>query len=171
MAQLRKRLQPGPPSKYSSASPNPGFVEIPYTDPEPPVPETPVSRELLPRGTDKPRDIPKPPSEPIPSRGTDEPRDFPDEVETAPVSGGPFMPAEPEMAPATPSTPSDVMNAQPTSTLRQPPSIFGESEVGSSLFGKAGGLLEGGYGVPTTVGGQDDPSSLIRALLKILNQG
>lgn len=55
---------------------------------------------------------------------------------------------------------------------RTPTPQGGVFSPGQRLFGRADGLLEGGYGVPESAGvGGDDPSALIEQLLALLGGG
>lgn len=114
--------------------------------------------------------------------GGAEPMRVPEGVTVAPTSYSNVPASSNTMsAPATPRAPSPSVGGSPLvnpgGETRRPPlessgasaALFGAPE-GGDLFGGAGGLNEGGYGLPG-MGGTAPPTKLMQALFDALNRG
>jgi hypothetical protein len=111
-----------------------------------------------------------------PSREADSPRD-------RVTTGGPAIQRIPPSSGIEDLLSSDMGGGQATPTRPRTPApmaeegssaFLGGSDPNSRLFGRAGGLLEGGLGVPDALGGgasAEDPSALIEQLLAMLGGG
>mgnify|MGYP001575496847 CR=1 FL=1 len=80
--------------------------------------------------------------------------------------------APPAVSPAAPPMSAPPSLRQPTAPPASPApyqstsQLYDQASSSSPLFGKAGGLLHGGLGVPKTSDGSGDITELLMALLK-----
>lgn len=95
--------------------------------------------------------------------------------ESSNVLQTPLSPRAPSPIAMQPQTPnvlaseSGVGPQRPSFTSRSV--LFGESPARAGLFGGAGGLDQGGYGVMSTEGGAPSPTALMLQLVRMLNSG
>lgn len=141
---------------------------VPDQAPEPPGAELPNRRDA---GAEW--------SEGEPGRDKTKPRDFPSmpmgsNNKATPGQSSTPSPSAAEQPMQQYLTSPSVMQPAPTPTVLPSPSaqsLVNPMSGGGRMFGKQGGLLEGGYGLPDTGQGTNDPSDLLLMLTQLISGG